>query len=252
MNNNSSYQAYGYQSAYPPQPAVPNAPNQPGQNPTAPNQPVQSRSNGILIGLTILFGLATAIFIVLFAWMTAQYSDASTDLESKINEAVVKAVDENTAELQEQFAEKEKNPLKKFAGPTDYGELTFNYPKTWSVYEYASATNGGEFGAVFNPDKITSNSASTINALRVKIDNTDYENAIKSYEGKVKSGKLELQIIQINGANANLYVGELDNKFNGAILIIKIRDKTATFQTDAFSVFQNDFFNVLSSIQYNS
>ncbi|MDO4986763.1 MAG: hypothetical protein Q4E46_00390 [Candidatus Saccharibacteria bacterium] len=253
MNNDSSYPNYSYQPAYQSQSTMPNNPmTQPGQNPAMPNQPAQSRTSGILIALTVLFGLASVIFLVLFAWMTAQYSDASTNLESKIKDATIKAVDENTVELQSQFAEKEKSPFKKFAGPSDYGELTFNYPKTWSVYEYASASNGGDFGAVFNPDKITSNGGDTINALRVKIDNTNYENAIRSYEGRVQNGQLQLQIVQINGANANLYIGELDNKFQGAILIIKIRDKTVTFQTDAYSVFQNDFFNVLSSINYNA
>ena len=252
MNNDSSYPNYAYQPAYQPQPAMVNNPAQPGQNPAMPSQPAPNRTSGILIALTVLFGLAAVIFLVLFAWMTAQYSDASTELDSKIKTATIKAVDENTAELQAQFAETEKNPFKKFAGPADYGELTFNYPKTWSVYEYASATNGGDFGVVFNPEKITSTSGDSVNALRVKIDNTNYENAIKNYEGKVRSGQLQLQIVQINGANANLYIGQLDNKFQGAIVIIKIRDKTVTFQTDAYTVFQNDFYTILSSINYNA
>ena len=254
MNNDASFQPYDYQGqpAYQPQAAPYSAPQAPVSPGVPASAPVVSKTSGALLALTVLFALSTVIFIVLFVWMFAQYSDVSSTVDSRVEVEVAKAVDENTAKLQAQFAETEKNPLKKFAGPADYGEVTFNYPKTWSVYEYASATNGGEFAAVFNPDRVTSTNSNTINALRFRIDGTNYENAIKQYEGQVAAGTLQLQIVQINGANANLYIGELTDGFQGAIVIIKIRDKTVTFQTDSWTVFQNDFINVLTSINYNA
>lgn len=240
-----AYQPVNPQPAY--QPAG-GYPNQMSQQPA----PQGGRVSGALVALTVLFALGTVIFVVLFIWMAAQYTDVSATLDSRVSAAVATAVDENTEKLQTEFAEKEKNPLKKFAGPADYGELTFNYPKTWSVYEYESATNGGNFSAVFNPDKITSTSGNVVNALRLQISNTSYENAISSYQGRVTNGELEMQIIQINGANANLYIGQLGDGFYGAITIIKIRDKTVTLQTDSWAVFQNDFVNLLNSISYNA
>jgi hypothetical protein len=44
--------------------------------------------------------------------------------------------------------EREKYPYKTFSGPEDYGKLTFEYPKTWSVYIAAAANKGGDFNGI--------------------------------------------------------------------------------------------------------
>ncbi len=245
--NNDAYQPYSYQPTYNQAP-----PATPTMRP-AP-QPVNqggSRS-GMMIALMLVFALISITFIVLFVWMYAQYADASTALDAKIDAAVIEAVDDNTAKLEAEYAEREKSPFKTFAGPVDYGELTFQYPKTWSVYEYASATNGGNFGVVFNPDKITSTSSDTVNALRLTIDNSSFESSIQSYTNSVNDGDLQYKVIQVNGINANLYYGTFRNGFVGAVVLIKIRDKTATLSTDSYTVFGNDFETLIQSIKYNA
>ena len=237
--------AYGY-----PQPSQPIQPTQPGQ--PIQNQPKPKGTNGILTALTVLFGIGTVVFIVLFIWMAVEYGAISSDVDKRISDATIKAVDENTAKLEADFAEREKSPYKTFAGPVDYGEVTFNCPRTWSVYEYASAYTGGDYGAVFNPDKITSAEKDAINALRMTITSRSYDEVVKDYDGLIQDGKVTMDVIQVNGANVNLYRGEIVENLYSAAVIIKIRDKTVTVQTDAYSVFENDFFNVLNSLKYNA
>ncbi len=243
--NNNPYQPY----SYPPYATPTAAQNVPART---PNQNQSRGGFGVLIALLVLFALFAVTFIILFVWMYTQYADATTALNAKVDAAVATAVEENTAKLEEEFIEREKSPFKTFTGPVDYGELSFQYPKTWSVYEYASATDGGSFGVVFNPNKITSANSKTVNALRFVVDNSSFEKAISSYESQVKSGKLQLKIIQVNGSNANLYYGTFSNGFQGAVVLIKIRDKTAKLTTDSYSVFGNDFETILSSVKYNS
>ena len=95
----------------------------------------------------IALSLISVTFIGLFIWMYTQYDDARTNVDGQINAAVTKAIDENTMKLENEFAEREKYPFQTFAGPEDYGGLTFEYPKTWSVYVAADASHGGDFGA---------------------------------------------------------------------------------------------------------
>ena len=256
MNNDSYPVNQPYQPSYAPQPNATQAnPYAYGPQPAGqPAQPGQApiKSSPILTVLTVLFGLGTVIFVVLFIWMAARYSEVSSDVDKQIKDATVAAVDENTAKLEKDFLEREKTPNRTFAGPADYGEVTFEYPKTWSVYEYASAANGGDFGAVFFPYTVTGTSGDIINALRFVINNNNYDSLIADLQKDISEGKITMDLRQINGANANFYVGELRSGIYGAMVIIKVRDKTVILQTDAYSVYGNDFEALLKTVRYNA
>ena len=181
----------------------------------------------------------------------SQWNSAQTDVDSKINTAVAKAVNDKAEEMEEQFIEQEKLPYRVFTGPADYGELTLEYPKTWSVYEAKSATNGGDFEAYFNPDRVYVVGNSTINSLRVYIEDDTYDNVVRDYDNLVKSGKMTVTVRPIGGENANVYTGQLPNtdKFQGIAAILKLRDKTAIIQTDAM-LFADDYYKILDSVQF--
>ena len=201
--------------------------------------------------LAIIGGLVSITFIALFIWMYSKWSTAQEDVDAQINAAVVTAVDEKAEELENQFIEREKSPYSTFAGPIDYGELAFEYPKTWSVYESSDASNGGDYVAYFNPGKVYPEGNATINALRVTIADTSYDNYIKQYEQNVKNGKLTISTRPINGENATLYTGEQPTgKLQGIAAVFRIRDKTAVIQTDAM-LFEEDFLKVLDTVRYN-
>lgn len=276
MNNdvfsaNQPYQPnYASQGAsnpnFPAQPAFQTAsqnPNLQNLNPQNPNpqqfvnpgyapQPTV-KSSPILTVLTVLFGLGTVIFIVLFVWMAARYADVSSDVEKQIKDATIAAVDENTVKLEAEFAEREKTPNRTFAGPADYGEVSFEYPKTWAAYEYSSASNGGDYGAVFFPYTIYGTDDETINALRFSIlSNTSYESFISDLSEDIADGLITQDTRQINGANAMFYVGEIREGIYGAMAVIKLRDKTVILQTDAYTVYGNDFEALLKTVRYNA
>ena len=218
--------------------------------------PVLAESNSgkttIFMVLSIVAGLVAVTFIGLFIWMYAQWSSAQTDVDSKVNTAVAEAVNEKATEMENAFTEREKMPYRVFTGPADYGELTLEYPKTWSVYEPKSATSGGDFEAYFNPDRVYGTGTGTINSLRVIIRDQSYENVISQYEQAVKSGRLTLAVRPIGGENANVYTGVLPgtNNLQGIVAVFKIRDKAAIIQTDAM-LFADDYYKILDSVKYN-
>ena len=202
----------------------------------------------------VILSLVAATFIGLFIWMSINYSEARADVDGQIAVAVNAAVDENTMELEAEFLEREKEPYRDFAGPADYGELSFKYPKTWSVYVAKDASRGGDFEAYFNPIEVNEVSNNTINALRLKIVDEPFDNVAQTYQRFVEreENKLSVQSVTVAGVAANRYTGTIPNtELSGIIVIFKIRDKTAVFQTDSMN-FENDFEKLLKTIQFNA
>lgn len=220
----------------------------------APKKDVKSLIKTIAI---IALSLLSLTFIGLFIWMFTQYDAKRTDVDGQIADAVVEAVDANTMKLESEFAQREKYPFMTFAGPADYGELTFEYPKTWSVYVAKDAHDGGDFEAYFNPVEVNVVSNETIMSLRLKILNTAFDDVVKTYQGELEgeTPKLSLESVTIgqNGdITANRYTGILPGtEFAGFAVVFKIRDKTAIMQTDSV-LFEGDYNTILSTIRFNS
>lgn len=255
--DNQPYQPFGQQPIYSGQPAgQPVSAPQQTPTPTArliPTAAVKNDSKTTLfMVLSIIGGLVAVTFIGLFIWMYSQWSTAQDDVDSKVNAAVAEAVNEKAEEMENQFIEREKTPYRIFTGPADYGELSLQYPKTWSVYEAKSATEGGDFEAYFNPDRVYEVGSDTIDSLRVIIKNQSYDSVIQEYDNLTKEGKMTVAVRPIGGENANVYAGQLPdtNEFQGIAAVFKIRDKTAIIQTDAM-LFSDDYYKILDSVQFN-
>lgn len=247
-------------------PVQTNMSSQPIQSSVGPNgmpmiqqvaaAPMYKKDNSGLIKtiVIIILSLVAVTFIGLFIWMLLQYTDASTDVQGQISSAVEQAKYEQREVDLAQFAEDEKYPLKAFAGPADYGELAFKYPKTWSVYIAKDAVNGGDYEAYLNPVQVDPVSRDSINALRLTIRNTAFESVAQEYQREVekKDSELRMETVEINGITMNRYTGKIPNtELNGVIVIFKIRDKTAVLQTDAMP-FVNDFDALLKTISFNA
>lgn len=202
----------------------------------------------------VIVSLIAVTFVGLFIWMTVQYNDVSEDVGSQIDAAVATAVYEQAVKLEEDFAEREKEPYRTFTGPADYGQLSFKYPKTWSVYVAADASKGGDYQAFFNPIEVETVSKDTINALRLTIMNTAFESVAESYQRAMErqDSGLSMNVITVAGVSANLYTGKIpETDLSGYIVIFKIRDKTAIMQTDSV-LFWEDFEKILASVTFNA
>ena len=220
----------------------------------AASKPRKDLSNIIKLIAIIALSLTSVTFIGLFIWMTVQYNEVNGDVTSRVDAAVAKAKDEQAAKDEAEFLEREKYPYKRFSGPIDYGELSFEYPKTWSVYVAEAATAGGDFNAYFNPVQVDAVGKDTINALRVTIRDKSFEEVTAEYQKFMdkKDSGLTVQAVTINGTTANRYTGKIPNTdLSGFIVIFKIRDKTVIMQTDS-TLFEGDFNKLLETITFNA
>ena len=242
-------------------PGMPAASGMPGQ-PMVQKNPAAMKPKDIT-GLIktiviIVVSLIAVTFIGLFIWMSMNYQEAQTDLDTKVAVAVAEAKDEQAMELEQDFLEREKYPYKTFSGPIDYGQLTFEYPKTWSVYVAAAAANSdGDFNAYFNPIQVDAVSKETVNALRVTIRDKSIDEVSKEYQKAMDKKDSNLTMVSTTigkdgNITANRYTGTIpDTKdLSGIIVTFKIRDKTAILQTDSV-LFQEDFDKLLGTVTFN-
>lgn len=238
-----------------PRAAQNNVPNTPSSNvPASKNANVVSKNVDVAsilkIVAIVVFALLTITFAGLFVWKNMQYTEAKTDVDSKIAVAVAEAKDEQATKDEQEFAEREKYPYRTFSGPADYGQLTFEYPKTWSLYVAKSAVKGGNYSAFFNPIEV--NEDSSVYAIRLEILDEAFDDVTKQYQKPVEGNEMSLEVINIANTTANKYTGKIPNTdLSGYIVIFKIRDKTVVLRTDSV-LFAEDFNRLISTVTFNA
>lgn len=199
-----------------------------------------------IIGLSVLV-LGAGAFAI---WSFVNYSEQKTNVDGKVELAVAEAKKEQSEIEEEKYAQREKEPLRQFVGPDDYGRLTFDYPKTWSVYVARDTSRGGTYEAYLNPITVPPVSATQQYALRVIVEEKDYDQVVKTYEGLVKKGDLRTSAVSANGNNGTRLDGSFTKDIRGSAVIYKIRDKAVTLRTDA-DTFKPDFESLIKTINFN-
>src|SRR5690606_12034952 len=90
------------------------------------------------INLQLVVIIALLLVVVglsgLSAWLYTQYADQKNNVDSKVAVAVAETRKDQSEIEEKKYIEREKEPNREFAGPEDFGRLSFQYPKTWSVY----------------------------------------------------------------------------------------------------------------------
>jgi hypothetical protein len=201
-----------------------------------------------IVGLSLLVLILGSVGI----WAIVNYNEAKTDVDGKVAVAVAEAKNSQAADDEQKYLDREKEPYQKFVGPDDYGRLTFQYPKTWSVYVDKDARDGGDYAAYFNPSAVppVSNSDRQQFALRVLIQQKDYDQVVQSYDGLVKKGDLQSSRTASQGNEGTRLDGSFSKNIRGAAVVYKSRDKTITIQTDA-NTFKPDFDKLVQTIEFN-
>ena len=215
---------------------------------------LRSREHGAVSGsliAIILISLAAVLLAGLSVYLFLQYNEQKTNVDGKIAVA-----DANARRAQQEiddknFTIKEKEPNREFVGPDDYGRLAFSYPKTWSVYVAKDITQSTTYEAYLNPVVVPPIGAKQQFALRVVIEDKDFDAIIASYDGKVKKGDLKSSPTSANGVNGTRFDGSFDDNRRGAVVIYKLRDKTISVFTDA-DTFKPDFEEVIKTIKFNT
>ena len=194
-----------------------------------------------------------AVLLVLagtLTWALINYFDQKDNVDTKVSAAVTTAVKKQADADAAIFEAEEKKPNRLFAGPEDFGALSFEYPKTWSTYIDKDAS-AGSFQAYLNPVSVPPITDKTQYALRVSIETKEFDKVLNTYQTLVKKGDLKSSTVKINGVDSTRLEGNFTKDIRGAAVVMKIRDKTVTIRTDA-DTFKPDFDALVASIKFNS
>ncbi|MBR2587197.1 hypothetical protein IKE71_02365 [Candidatus Saccharibacteria bacterium] len=213
-------------------------------------EPKAPGNSGLLKTVIIIFlvlFLIGALFLAYYFYN--EYKLASSDVDGQVAAAVLDREKEITDKLEAEFAAREKTPYKTLTGPSDYGSVSFKFPKTWSVYVARDASNGGNYEAYLHPSEVPEVATGTIFALRLTITSDTFESVNSRYAYEV--GKtVSSSAITVGSVNATRYDGKLPNSAQGSAVLFKVRDKTIVLQTDA-EIYRDDFNQILETVTYN-
>lgn len=232
------------QPNYAPQP-------QPPLQPQPIAKPRRRRGINIPIVMAIVFFVTTLGFGGAFTWALVNYFDQKDNVDSKITVAQAETKKEVEDKASAAYAEKEKQPNRQFAGPEDYGLVSFDYPKTWSVYvPKDAATAGSLYEVYFNPVIVPAITSTQQYALHMTIETKDYDKVLDTYKTLISKGDLKSTPATINGVSGTRLDGAFTKDIHGSAVIFKLRDKTVTMRTDA-AAFTADFDALLKTVTFN-
>lgn len=245
-----------------PNPGMPANNMMPGVNPATPNQAQATtatkpgKKDTTLIETIILVAVcviaaAAIIFAVIFFM---QYNQLKSNFDSEVAMREATAREEQSVADTAAFAEEEKQPFSKFTGPSDFGSIGFEYPKTWSVYVSSDGSDNSDYSAFFAPSQVNPlDDDSSRYALRFVILNQQINNVQQQYDRLLEDGAVTSSVFNAdnNKISGTKYIGQIDDNMQGIIVIFKVNDKTAILQTDAM-VYQQDFETLLTKLRRNS
>jgi len=230
----------------------------------APNQTVASNKDsgaaGRMIALVVACLTAAVAIIVLVSifvkWQNL-INNGESDTLAEIEYGKLVQQQEDALE----YLELDKQPWDHFSAiPESLGALSFDYPKTWSVYVDSDGLDGRDFVAYFRPSEVlpTSDNRSRY-SLRVNIKQASYDSVIESYDALAASlaaneeNPMELKTV---GSLSNYkdssmrYDGVLleDGSMSGSVVVLKVNNMVATIQCDS-ELYIEDFNKLLETLQ---
>lgn len=198
----------------------------------------------LVIAVIFLFG---SLGFGMWAFMGMQ--DYKNNVQPKIDQAVEIAKQETATAKDKEFVEKEKLPTKTYTAGQTAGNLSITYPKTWSAYVTESDKGGNIVNGYFHPNYVPAANSGTDFALRVEVISQSYDQIIKQYEGKVKTGKVKISAYKAPKMTEGQVGVRIDGEINvgqqDSMVVFPLRDKTIRVSTESVQTFVGDFNNIV-------
>ncbi|MGH7195668.1 MAG: hypothetical protein ACREGA_02715 [Candidatus Saccharimonadales bacterium] len=212
-----------------------------------------NQSGGAINVLLIPFILVDILLIVAVIFGVWAYHSRQ-DYKNHTDQKVSSAVAANTKKIQQtdvkQYAQEAKKPLKTYTGPSAFGTIVVQYPKTWSAYVAEGGTTSsdpieGYFQPGFVPDI---NGNSNTFALRVQLTSQAYDQILQSYTDLAKQGKVKIQPYTSANIASNVFGvridGQITQNAQGSMIVLPLRNMTFEMSTES-KQFESDFNNII-------
>ncbi len=192
----------------------------------------------VLVVPLVLVSILLIVSVGFGVWAYSSRGDYKNKSDQKSAVAVAQAIKQEDIVKDKQHAEADKQPLKTYIGPEQYGGLHLSYPKTWSGYINGAGTSAQPLDSYFQPDVVPSISNQNAPfALRAQIMNQSYSSVISQYNGGITAKTLTAKPYsypKVPSVVGIRFDGIVDGgkKATGAIVVVPLRDKTLKIWTE--------------------
>ena len=210
------------------------------------------------VNVTAISLIVTVLFLLVSigfgAWAFMSREDYKNNVDQKIAAAQEVTKKETETAKDNEFLEKEKQPLKKYQSSAQLSSIGISYPKTWSAYIDERGTGSTPLSAYFNPQFVPVTTSDTLYALRAELSSRSFVDEAKAFDSYIKQGKATSRPYQssVSGSGVGLRIeGEYMPKKQGIIVLIPVREKTLKIWTES-NDYKNDLENiVLKNISFS-
>lgn len=205
----------------------------------------------VLFTVVLLVAIGMTSFGV---WAFGSRQEYKNNVDQKVTAAVTAAVQAEATKKDNEIAQAVKSPLKSYTGPTEYGSVSFQYPRTWSGLVSTSTTSGTPLNGYFYPDILPAIDATTQYALRLQVLDKPYDQVLATYNNSQKTGKVKVTVFRaakVPSVLGSKLEGEVNVGEKDTLVLLPMRDKTLVIYTQS-SVYLSDFTNtVLPSLTFS-
>jgi hypothetical protein len=195
----------------------------------------------IPLGILLLFFFGALGFGIWAFSERGRYKDHS---DQEVAVAVQEAIS-NTQESEAfKYAEEAKKPYETYIGPATYGNITVNYPKTWSAYVVESERGGNPVNGYFQPKVVPSvTDQDKTFALRVELVQQSYDTVLTQFKALLTASKVTIapyKLDKVPSVVGSRIEGQITPKKQGTMVILPLRNMTLKVWTES-NDFKGDF-----------
>ncbi len=196
------------------------------------------------VSLLIIPVVLLTVAVIVLCYIAVMYYGQMVEQRDKNEPIISKAVEEakeaQKTKLELEFTAREREPLKTYTTPAEYGSVSLRYPKTWSSYVALEKSSDVDYYG--HPNFVP---AAKVNyALRMSLVKNDYSAELKKYDALVKKGELKATSVSISGVTGARLDGMLKKDQEGSLVIFPLRDKTLKVWTESKD-FRTDFNDIV-------
>lgn len=221
-----------------------------GQMPPQPQSASQMKKNHASLGWIIAVVVLSLLLLgaVGFGyWAFKERSTYKNETDKIVAKEVALTEQRVSSEKDKQFLEDEKRPTRPYTGPSTFGSVQIEYPKTWSAFITESGTGGTPIDGYLHPNFVPGVQSGTQFALRLEVVQRTYDDVLKQFDSKVRQGKVSVSpfradnVPDVLGARVE---GEINQGQKNLMVLFPIRDKTLKISTESESFFK-DFNDII-------
>jgi hypothetical protein len=191
--------------------------------------------------LAVLFFVAALGFGF---WAYGSQQDYKNNSDQKVAVAVQEAITATQETDAAKYAEEAKKPYDQYIGPAAFGNITLNYPKTWSAYVQEDESGNKPINAFLHP-KVVPDTGEKDNAfaLRIELVQDSYDQVTESFKGALSASKVSLEpykLAKVPSVVGSRIEGQITSTKQGTMVILPLRNMTLKIWTEDNANFKGD------------